>query len=38
MVAKGINSVRIGVSGVSGVLAVLEFIVTEFVNLFGNPQ
>ena len=32
------NSLRISVSSVSGVLAVIEFIVTEFVNLFGNPQ
>ena len=32
------NPVRLGVSGVSGDLAVLEFTVTEFINLLENPQ
>ena len=32
------NSDKLGVSGVPGDLAILEFTVTEFVNLFGNTQ
>ena len=32
------NYVTLGISGVSGDLAVLELTVIEFVNLFRNPQ